>query len=702
MSDPEHPHCPACYLTLAPGHIRVFELEPGDPSAPIVGRLVSQIIDGEPYEAVSYVWGDQRERRELVVSASILSVTVNLYGALTAFRHPKSAGRKRRLWADALCINQEDLPERTSQLELMGRIFAQAHRVLSWLGWEEGEEGHRHTLAAMRFIHDFMEDPEAGILEARILLHHDPNVFTAADATLPPLSEDDQRRFEEQARKWKSVKVFFEIEYFHRTWIVQELGLSRKAIMCAALKPCDGAGDLCAVADGPAESKHCHQALELDVVDWPLVGRFVKFLDYSGASLVTHLDLRSWVTHHILMVWETKDDGTPGCDFLTGMHWTRILGVTDARDRVYSLLGHPHAVVDGQLIVKPDYTISRGVLYTKLAANFIRKTKRLDAVKLVDHEVDPCLEARVWNPRDEGRMPSWAPDWHSINRTTPLDYPIDAAEAEDDWIRIEGDTNGTPGEPLPHLLVRGWVVDEISAVSHRMETTDFPVTHLAREQAKEHPFWLNRTWEVAFPADGPPGRDALAVLESLSLALSFGIREADQPVSKAGLNQTLEEHHRSFAAYVLEYHKLWCDANEAGDRGGYLPVCSLFDSLPAEVQRVLRLRAGGASSAGFLECMTWPSMCRVVYRTASGLVGMGSRVTRPGDIVCRLKGSDELMTLRRLKDWRLIRRARKAIGGSVPPIPCVFIGPAVAPARVKRGVLDGGAFGDEPATFRVI
>ncbi|KAK4221115.1 heterokaryon incompatibility protein-domain-containing protein [Podospora fimiseda] len=673
MSDTEHSHYPACYRTLAPGQIRVFELEPGDPSAPIVGGLVPQSIDGEPYEAVSYVWGNQRDRRELVVSGSRLSVTVNLHGALTAFRHPKSTGEKRRLWADALCINQEDLPERTSQLELMGRIFAQAHRVLSWLGWDEGEEGQRHTLAAIRFIRDFMEDPDAGILEARILLHHDPNVLGTVDPTLPPLSDEDQLRFEDQARKWKSVKVFFGIEYFHRTWIVQELGLARKAIISAAPTPSD------------------NQALELDVIDWPLVGSFVKFLDYSGASLVTHLDLRSWVTHHILMVWETNDDGTPACDFLTGMHWARILGVTDPRDRVYSLLGHPYAVVDGELIVKPDYTISCGVLYTKLAANFIRKTKKLDAVKLVDHEVDPCLEMRVWDPGDEGIMPSWAPDWHSINRTTPLDYPIDAADAEDDWIRIEGDTNGTPGKPLPQLIVRGWVIDEISAVSHRMETTDFPVTNVAREKAKEHPFWLNRVWEVAFPTNGPPDRDALAVLESLSLALSFGIRDADEKVSKAGLNQTLEDHHRSFAAYVLQYHKLWSDANEAGDRGGYLPVSSMFDRLPAKVQRVLRLRAAGASSAGFLECMTWPSMCRVVYRTASGLVGMGSRISRPGDIVCRLRGSDELMTLRRVKG-----------GSQNAPIPCAFVGPTVVPSRVKKGVLDGGAFGDEPAMFRVI
>jgi len=227
-------------------------------------------------------------------------------------------------------------------------------------------------------------------------------------------------------------------------------------------------------------------------------------------------------------------------------------------------------------------------------------------------------------------MPSWAPDWQSINRTTPLDYLIAAAVAEDDWIRVEGDVLGTAGRPLPHLQVRGWVVDEVVAHSHRMETTDFPVRHLAREQAKEHPFWLDSVWKIEFPADEAPGHGALVALETLSLALSFGIKEANQRVSKAGLNQTFEEHHQSFATYVMEYHKLWKNFFEAGEGGDCLPSRSLFDSLPVDLQRTLRWRAEGASSWGFLRCMTWPSMCRVVYRTASALVGVGSRMTRPG------------------------------------------------------------------------
>jgi hypothetical protein len=730
MNDLEHPRHPELYSPLPPQFTRIFELEAGEFSDHIVGRLVPQAIDDEPYEAVSYVWGDPRKRADITIDGATLSVTANLHGALTAFRHrplpassdeldpgtaPAQKQPRRRLWADALCINQEDLQERISQVELMSGIYAGARRVLSWLGWEEGEEGRRHTQDAIHFIHSFMEDPEAGLRNARILLlHHDYLADPTED--LAHLSKDDRRRFEEQARKWDAIKFFFEIEYFHRTWIVQELGLARKAILLTALKPTDDGAKV--GEEDPsgqrvaAESKDW--ALEVDLIDWSLVGRFVKFLDYSGASLVTHLGLLSWVAHHILMVWATKGDGTPDCDFLTGMHWTRILRVTDARDRVFGLLGHPLAVVGGELVVHPDYTRTRGAIYTKLAVNFIRETNNLYVVSLVDHEDDPSLEAWDWDPQDDARMPSWVPDWHSINRTTPVDYPVAAAAARDAEISIEGETDGEEGTPLPHLLVRGWVVDEISAVSRRMETTDFPVTHLARERAKENPFWLDRVWELVFPAEkrggnsANSGDDALAVLESLSLALPLGTQEKDEPVSKAGLNQTLEEHHRSFAAYVLEYHKLLRGASSAAggvndDDNSYLPVRSLFDSLPAEAQAELRRRAEGATSGEFIECMTWPSMCRVVYRTVSGLVGMGSRVMRSGDLVCRVRGSPVMMTLRRIGDSGAGEGIRTGTGTeAAASICCAYIGPTVVPARMKRGVIDGLEFGEKAANFRIL
>lgn len=61
-----------CYLHLSPGFIRVCELEAGNPTDPIVGRLVPQTLDGGDYEAASYVWGNPLKRRDVVVDCEYL------------------------------------------------------------------------------------------------------------------------------------------------------------------------------------------------------------------------------------------------------------------------------------------------------------------------------------------------------------------------------------------------------------------------------------------------------------------------------------------------------------------------------------------------------------------------------------------------------------------------------------------------------
>lgn len=45
-----------------------------------------------------------------------------------------SAYRDVYFFADAICINQDDIPERNAQVQCMGDLYAQAEEVLVWLG----------------------------------------------------------------------------------------------------------------------------------------------------------------------------------------------------------------------------------------------------------------------------------------------------------------------------------------------------------------------------------------------------------------------------------------------------------------------------------------------------------------------------------------------------------------------------------------
>ncbi|KAF2843234.1 hypothetical protein M501DRAFT_924367, partial [Patellaria atrata CBS 101060] len=112
--------------------IRILTLHPGSYHDEITCSLsVSQLDNLEKYEAISYTWGDAKIAEEISVGDSRLAITTNLIGALRRFR---LEDRDRKLWADAICINQHNLSERSQQVGIMRDIFQKASRTFVWLG----------------------------------------------------------------------------------------------------------------------------------------------------------------------------------------------------------------------------------------------------------------------------------------------------------------------------------------------------------------------------------------------------------------------------------------------------------------------------------------------------------------------------------------------------------------------------------------
>jgi hypothetical protein len=152
------------YTAVQDGHIRILEVLPGRGSDPVVCLMHEASLDEHPhYEALSYVWGDppalvfciyvvdsptagvypERFPRTNEDHAQpqekpyfLLQITATLHCALIRLRHSEQS---RRLWVDAVCINQKDLREQSTQVGMMTRIFGQAARVVAHLGPEEDE-----------------------------------------------------------------------------------------------------------------------------------------------------------------------------------------------------------------------------------------------------------------------------------------------------------------------------------------------------------------------------------------------------------------------------------------------------------------------------------------------------------------------------------------------------------------------------------
>lgn len=87
-----------------------------------------------PYIALSYTWGDPRDVVPLQVDGATMMVTRNLSDALIAIRSEPLIS-SFPVWADAVCINQNDTKERNNEIKRMLEVYRRASRVIIWLGY---------------------------------------------------------------------------------------------------------------------------------------------------------------------------------------------------------------------------------------------------------------------------------------------------------------------------------------------------------------------------------------------------------------------------------------------------------------------------------------------------------------------------------------------------------------------------------------
>ncbi|KAK3117840.1 hypothetical protein LTR53_000390 [Teratosphaeriaceae sp. CCFEE 6253] len=104
-----------------------------------------------PYEALSYAWGERPDTHAIFLNDSPQPVRSNLFVAL---RRLCLRNRVRRLWVNALCINQQDPAERASQVAQMADTFRRASQVLIWVGEDSAACDGAATFAFVRKVRD--------------------------------------------------------------------------------------------------------------------------------------------------------------------------------------------------------------------------------------------------------------------------------------------------------------------------------------------------------------------------------------------------------------------------------------------------------------------------------------------------------------------------------------------------------------------
>jgi hypothetical protein len=120
---------------------RVLDLAPGEPAEPLRGSLRRMSVSNPgPFEALSYVWGRNHVPDTIICDDKTLPITSSVAVAL---RRLRSTTDTRTIWVDQVCINQQDLVERSQQVRHMNSIYQKASRVLVWLGLDHGDDAAR-------------------------------------------------------------------------------------------------------------------------------------------------------------------------------------------------------------------------------------------------------------------------------------------------------------------------------------------------------------------------------------------------------------------------------------------------------------------------------------------------------------------------------------------------------------------------------
>ena len=353
------PQDPSKNATSTP-RFRILFLDPGQDSDDISCCLETYPITSPPdFEAISYAWGDRADTADIACSGQQLRITKSLFSALRRFRLPT---QKRTLWADAICINQKDIPERNAQVAIMGRIFSSACQVLIWLGEESVSDAG--AFEAVSHIDKILPTPPQGDI-AELQAFNTTELFLGLAHQIPQSS-------------WHKLGCLLLKPWFQRVWIIQEVLLARSAQLHI------GSTSMAWRSFEATMSKILVLRFEALLLGFAQAGSVLRSI-----SLIFS-DEQEWRRPFSRILCHTRDFKS-----------------LDPRDKIYAVLG----VADPKDVSwkNADYGITASDL-------FVRFTKQELAAGSLIH-----LSATNYVNEDaQLALPSWVPDWSLGVDSPPL------------------------------------------------------------------------------------------------------------------------------------------------------------------------------------------------------------------------------------------------------------------------------------------
>jgi hypothetical protein len=395
---------------------------------------VINLDQGITYHALSYTWGSpwgvgnhinqdangEAQQTTIICNGHPFSARLNLKAAMLRIReNPDWLGRK--IWVDAVCIDQETPAERSSQVRLMADIYSSAETVMAWLGEEDEYTGRSFELIEKLSAYP----PE-------ILQQITPRTFAKQESLLGQFIRQEY---------WEALAILFQRAYFTRVWIIQEVVLAKHVeVFC-----------------GMHLSLWVHfenVSHFLSTSSWARYLRQDRTANFPGKISLDPLSAMTTINHSLpaklRAIRRDRQKGDYSRTFLYALIRSRVFKASDPRDKVYALLGLVGADVANKSSLQPEYG-NRHASETYLLA-----TKQLleDADDLL---ILSCIEGERETLQTQTWLPSWVPDW-SCEKSLGLGVTgyarYCAAGSLPKYARVI--------EPTMQLELSGFKIDDIS------------------------------------------------------------------------------------------------------------------------------------------------------------------------------------------------------------------------------------------------
>ncbi|KAI8635512.1 heterokaryon incompatibility protein-domain-containing protein [Xylariaceae sp. FL1651] len=598
--------------------IRLLKILPGKGSEPLCCELIySQIANPPEYEALSYCWGSATLVAELHCDGILIFVSANLAAALQIFRRATSS---RMLWVDAICINQNDVSEKEYQVPFMGQIYSKAVAVQVWLGNDTPNCAGATAFTIFRNLKDLCVRFGWDIDFAYLVRHR-----TLQDYGLPDVVDDS----------WGCIRHLVEMPWFTRTWIIQEVTLSRQAYL------------------------QCGES------SLPWIDFCVGFLSLSHTFLLYRPDIVPSIssytqTMQLILTYHKAGTTFSSLDFPALLENHKVARTSDARDKIYAFLGLYELKSGRSHNIIPNYRDTVTEAFVNFAKEIVEQSKTLDILGVPRQNSQNRVDG----------LPSWVPDWSSDDFATSL-----TSRAIDGSYFFTFDAAKTPEAPAQakpqdwNLQLRGFCFDEITKVGYLADP------HFKQENDTNHARILPVRSVI----------DSIAVHRNW-LTISRGLSKRKYPngqnAFEAFVRTIYLDHFSSYysAEEAADYYRCLYDPcyvlskpwfgvyrmsfgrryaffqfGVVGKVFGAAPIRALAKAvgwmegvLPAYGHYDLN-RPPRPSGRNLNECLV-DTRARTVYRkmfyTKSGYIGLGPRLTGEGDRVFLVKGSRAPLLLR--------------------------------------------------------